>query len=293
MFTVRGLVAVGLVVVASGCAKTSSSPPVANVTFSANVTKVAIGSPVDLTYKFDVLPNAAITGDYLVFVHVVDVDGEMMWTDDHEPPVKTSLWKPGQTIGPYTRTRFVPKFPYSGPASVVIGLYKRDGGERLALSSAIADPKLEARHEYRVGQLEIAPANDTIKPTSGWYDLEGDQKEPENRWRWTQKSAVLSGPNPKKDVTLYVEFAAPADLFTPPQMVTIVANSRPVTTFAANNRERQLRRIPITASQLGSADTVEIRIDVDRTFMPSTISPESHDPRTLGLRIYNVFVDTR
>ena len=56
-----------------------------------------------------------------MFVHVVDTDDELMWTDDHNPPTPTTQWKPGQTIE-YTRTVFVPVFPYVGDATIQLGL---------------------------------------------------------------------------------------------------------------------------------------------------------------------------
>ena len=45
-----------------------------------------------------VAADAAPLGNRKVFAHFVDVDGEQMWTDDHDPPTPTSAWKPGQTI---------------------------------------------------------------------------------------------------------------------------------------------------------------------------------------------------
>ena len=53
-------------------------------------------------------------------VHVVDADEELMWTDDHNPPVPTTQWKPGQTVE-YTRTVFVPIYPYVGEATIQVG----------------------------------------------------------------------------------------------------------------------------------------------------------------------------
>ena len=50
-------------------------------------------------------------------LHVVDADDELMWTDDHDPPTPTTQWKPGQTIE-YTRTVFVPIYPYVGEAGL-------------------------------------------------------------------------------------------------------------------------------------------------------------------------------
>src|SRR5678815_1819324 len=123
MFRGRVIVAASLIAVASGCSKPVELPPVASVAFTASRPRVAIGSPVDLTYTFEVLPNAVINGDYTVFVHLIDARGDMIWADDHDPPVKTSQWKPGQKIGPYTRTRFIPPYRYIGQTSVVVGLY--------------------------------------------------------------------------------------------------------------------------------------------------------------------------
>ena len=286
-------VVVGQITLGSGCSKRVELPPVANVAFTANHSRVAIGSPVELTYTFEVLPNAVINGDYTVFVHLIDARGDMIWADDHDPPVKTSQWKPGQTIGPYTRTRFIPPFRYIGQTSVVIGLYKPGGDERLVLSSSASEESFAKVHEYKVGELEILPEMDNFKFGSGWYDLDGDPMTPDNRWRWTQRSATISLRNPKRDVTLYLEAAARTDAFTPPQTVTIVANGQPVTTFAADNAERVVRRIPISASQLGTGDIAEIRIDVDRTFNPSRLPVRSLDNRELGLLVFNLYVQPK
>src|SRR6187455_1316200 len=144
------IVAVGLIVLATGCSKRVELPPVANVSFAANHSRLAIGTPVEFTYKFDVLPGAAINGDYIAFVHVLDRRGDILWTDDHDPPVKTSAWKSGDTIGPYTRTVFVPANKYIGQATVVVGLYK-PGGERLTLASSASEERFAKVQEYKVG----------------------------------------------------------------------------------------------------------------------------------------------
>src|SRR6266487_926837 len=83
------------------------APPVATPTVTMNRDKAALGSPVDLTYKFAVAADARLAEDYRVMVHVVDVDDQLIFALDHNPPVPTSQWKPGQTIE-YTRTEFIP-----------------------------------------------------------------------------------------------------------------------------------------------------------------------------------------
>src|SRR5437667_9278643 len=86
--------------------KDAAAPPVATPTVIVTRAHAPLGSPLDITYKFDVAGNAHFAEDYRVMVHVLDSDDEMMWTDDHTPPVPTSQWKPGQTVE-YTRTVFV------------------------------------------------------------------------------------------------------------------------------------------------------------------------------------------
>ena len=62
-------------------------PPVATPSFSVKQTRVPLGSPVEVTYKFVVEKNAPpITENFRVFVHFLDADNERMWTDDHDPP---------------------------------------------------------------------------------------------------------------------------------------------------------------------------------------------------------------
>src|SRR5262245_32866600 len=84
------------VVAAGGCSrKEETAPCVATPQLTLGRDRAAIGSPLKLTYRFDVAQNAAITGDYWVFVHVLDDQGESLWGDDHLPSEATSTWKPG------------------------------------------------------------------------------------------------------------------------------------------------------------------------------------------------------
>src|SRR5262249_5625551 len=96
-----------LVVIASSCArKEPEAAPVATPSVTLNRDRAPLGSPIDITYKFVVADGARFDEDYRVMVHVLDTDEEMIWTDDHNPPVPTRQWKPGQTVE-YTRTIFL------------------------------------------------------------------------------------------------------------------------------------------------------------------------------------------
>jgi vacuolar-type H+-ATPase subunit C/Vma6 len=56
----------------------------------------------------------------------------------------------------------------------------------------------------------------------------------------------------------------------------------------------QLLRIPLKADTLGTGDTAELKIVVDKTYVPALIpAVNSKDPRELGVRVFHAFVDPR
>ncbi len=270
---------------AAACSTEDKTPPVATPTFTASKDKIALGGPVDFTYQFDVV--GPITNDFRVLVHVVNPDGDTIWIDDHDPAVPTSQWKPGQKIQ-YTRQVFLPVLPFTGEATVRIGLYK--GDERLPLQGA--EPN---QRTYKVATLQLLPQSENvfIIYKSGWN---APEFTPDNsrEWQWTQKSGTVNFKNPRKDVTLFLESDARVDLFTPPQQVSLVVAGKTIKTFAASSSVALLQRIPITAAELGSEDMVELRLDVDKAFVPAKLpGSNNQDIRELGIRIYHLFVDLK
>lgn len=264
----------------------NNEPPVATPSLTLNHQRVPIGSPLKMTYSFQVLENAKVDGDYSVFVHVLDPDGERLWGDDHSPAVPTSQWKPGQKVE-YTRTVFVPNYPYIGEAQIRVGLYNPASGKRLTLNATDA-----ARREYLLGKFQLQPQSENIFLIykEGWHPAEVAADNPASEWQWTKKTATLSFRNPKKDSIFYLEYDARIDLFTPPQQVTVRLNDQQIGSFAADSKERKLVTFPVTAAQLGSGDMASIVIDVDKTFMPSSTGG---DTRELGIRVFHAFVDPR
>jgi hypothetical protein len=282
----RRLLACALLVAAAACGGSDEATPVATPGFSASKTRIPLGSPVDLTYSFDV--TQAIGKDYRVFVHFLDSEGQQMWTDDHDPVVPTSQWKPGQKVQ-YTRTVFMPIFPYQGPATVTIGLYN--------------GPKLEDRlrlngdgkgREYKVATLELLPQSENIYLTfrEGWNPLEMAADAPSREWQWMKKTGTLAFRNPRQDVTLYLETDARPDLFPgAPQVVTLFVNGVEAHKFTADNKDPVLRRLRLSAAQLGTGETVELRLESDKAFVPAQTPGLGGDPRELSIRVYHAFVE--
>jgi len=266
--------------------KEPAAPPVARATITLNRDKAPLGSPLDMTYKFVVANDARFDEDYKVMVHVVDSDDQMIFAFDHMPPVPTTEWKPGQTVE-YTRTEFVPVYPYVGDATIQAGLYSTASQKRLPLSGDDV-----GQRAYRVARLQLQPQTENVFTIfkEGWHPSETAEHNSTVEWQWTKKSATLAFKNPKKDSVFYLDVDNPGGVFEEPQQVQIVVGGQVLDHFAVT-KQQTLHKIPLKADQMGSGDLVEIRIDVDKTFVPAlAAASSSKDPRELGVRVFHAFV---
>jgi hypothetical protein len=273
----------------AGCGETEdTTPPVANMQVSLSRPKVALGSPVEVTYKFTVEPNAPALGQRRVFAHFLDADDELMWTDDHDPPTPSTEWKPGQTIE-YTRSMFIPSYPYVGAAKIVAGLYSPGNNERLKLSNEDRGDR-----SYKVVDFELLPQTENIFVIykDGWHPAEvvtvGAGR---TEWKWTKKEATIAFRNPKRDVVLVLQLDNPATGPNAAQNVTVTIGDQTITTIPLSSQPAQVQKFPISAAQLGTGDMVEIKFTADKTFVPALESSmKSGDPRELGARFFHVFI---
>ena len=116
-------------------------------------------APFEIAYRWD--PGEAFAPaehEYLVFVHMVDDEGNIVAQDDHAPPVPTSEWSGGKPVE-YRRW-----FRFLDPISVdhvvvVVGLYDETGRVSLQGFERPAYPK--------VGSLEIRLDDDEGVPLRG------------------------------------------------------------------------------------------------------------------------------
>ena len=138
-----------------------------------------------------------------MFVHVLDPTGEQLWTDDHLPAPPTSAWKPGQTVE-YTRTVFVPNYPYIGEATVRLGLYTTARPEPPDAERAARSPEgipgrqvpasAAVREHLPYLQGWLAPGRGR-RPTTPRPNGSGRRRPRRSRSRI-----------PKKDSTFYLEY---------------------------------------------------------------------------------------
>lgn len=288
--TVTGWVGVLALVCTAACAPSAdTAAPVATPAVTLARPDAVVGGPIEMTFKWAVAPDAPpFPADGWVFVHFLDADGELLWTDDHEPPAGMAGWKPGTTVE-YARTTFAPKLPYVGELQIAAGLFSRGTGQRLPLQAVAL-----GQRSYDVGRLNLQLPGEALLVVfkEGWHateQAEGSARE----WQWSKGSATLAFRNPKRDAVLYLELDR-AGGFEEKQAVSLRLGEVVVDTFLLGPGEALLRKVPLTAAQLGSGDAAEVQIVVDRTFIPAELPGSgSRDGRELGVRVFRAFVEPR
>jgi hypothetical protein len=269
----------------------TDEPALATPTITVNHPRAALGSPIEVTYQFVVAAGAPrIDQRYRVFVHFLDSSGELMWTDDHEPPVPTTDWTPGKTVA-YTRTVFVPIYPYVGEATVRLGLYSDAQRRRVVLAG-----EDNGQRAYKVGTITLLPQSENVFLIykDGWHPAEVATDNAAVEWQWTKREGLISFRNPRRDATLFLHLDGRPDLAGRPQKVTVTLAGQPLETFDVATRDEVIRKIPVTAAQFGGADMVDLRLTVDPTFVPAQVpAAGSADQRELGVRIFHAFVEPR
>ena len=265
----------------------ANEPGVAKPSVKFSRTRIALGSPVDITYRFEVMSNARFDQDYYVMAHFLDGDDRLLSTDDHQPPTPTSKWKAGDVIE-YTRTVFLPIYQYVGDATFNVGLYSLKDQRRLPL-----DGENTGQRSYRVASLELLPQTENVFLVykNGWHPKEVSS---EVSWQWTKKTATLSFRNPKRDSVLYLHVDNPGTPFKEPQHIDVLLNGQPVETFDLPGNTELVHRTPLSAAQFGSGDVVEVEIQADKSYVPALLpASNSRDSRELGIRVFHVFVEPR
>ena len=250
-------------------------------------TELPIGSPLEMSYQWmidaQMLP---LQKDCTVFVHFLDQEGELVFTDDHAPPLPTSQWKPGEQVE-YVRTPFIPYSPIVGELKVKVGLYHIESRTRLTLVG-----KDEGRdNAYLVGKIKLFPEELKSLPVykDGWYDLEVASDDTFKEWIWSQKQAEVSFINPRRAAILYLHAYSPADELGSPQQITLYLNDQPLESWQLTSSEDFLRKITIKKDKLGKNNWIDIRIEVDKVFIPVEHG-KGEDTRELGVKVYNLLL---
>jgi hypothetical protein len=114
------------------------------------------GEPARVTLYFKVLE--AISEDYIIFVHVEDVDGRMERMNlDHKPAnglYPTTQWKPGETVKDEF-TLYLPPDTQTRAVNIWLGLWEPRTDTRMPLTN----PELvrnDGKHRIMLAQVPVA-----------------------------------------------------------------------------------------------------------------------------------------
>ena len=254
-----------------------------------NRVKAPLGSALEITYTWTVEPGAKkLDQNYWALVHFLDNHEVMLFSDDHQPEPSPSTWEPGKTYS-YTRTRFVPVYPYVGEVEVRMGLYPHPGrGERPAL-------KGEDRgfREYKVATLELLPQTENIFLVykEGWHNPETHPENPSVERTWTKKEALVSFKNPKKDVIVYLEGDTCVKCFTATPEMTVTVGNGVGLRFPIEGPQVYMKKIRVKAADLGTDEWVDLRLSMNESFVPKNLNPPlNNDDRELGFNVYHLTV---
>jgi hypothetical protein len=211
-----------------------------------------------------------------------------MWTDDHDASIPTTQWKPGQKIE-YTHTVFIPVYPYIGEAAIHMGLYSPITQKRVTLSGQDA-----GQRAYTVAKLQLLPQSENVFVVvkDGWHGPETPPNDSHTNGSGRGK-AVHAVFRTRGRIRFYLDLDNPSRTFPEGQRVQVKLTDQVLDDFVLMEH-RLLRKIPLTAAQLGSTDTVELLIEVDKTFVPALLpGSDNKDSRELGVRVFHWYIEPK
>jgi hypothetical protein len=252
-----------------------------------NRSRAPLGSAVEVTYTWQLEPSAKkLAQDHRAFVHFLDSHRVMLFDDDHVPVPPVGQWEPGKTYS-YTRTKFIPIYPYVGDVEMRVGLEPVARGERVALKAEDAGLR-----EYKVGTMELLPQTENIFLVykEGWHNPESSAQNPSLERTWTKRDALVSFKNPKKDVVVYLEADTNSKAFDQPPVLTVAVGNKTGLVVPIENSDVFLKKIRVKAADLGEEEWVDLRLSMNQSFIPKAKGVNATDDRELGLMVYHLYV---
>ena len=258
--------------------------------FASSRARPPLGSPVDLTYRFVVAADApAFDKDYRVHGALprlrrrADVDRRPRPADADEA---VEARADDRVHADHVRADV--SVHRARPRSS-IGLYRPgpDGGCRSPARTAASAPT-------RSGTLELLPQTENVFLIykDGWHQAEVAADNATVEWQWTKKVATICVPEPEAGRhVLPARRQSRAGVQRSRRRSTLLLGDQSSTRSRSSPKEEVIRRIPLTAAQLGTAEKVELRLEVDQTSCRRCCRRQSRDPRELGIRVFHAFVE--
>ncbi len=222
--------------------------------------------------------------DFNVFVHFWH-KSNLLFQDPHTPEVPTSQWEPNNEYS-YSRQIYIPAFIDEFDPNF-------KGDETLRLSVGFFSPydrTGESKQEILEEKLKVFPPPVGTPETvyeEGWYDLEINPEAYLKQWRWTTKSARCIIDNPFRDALLIIKGGVNPDA-VPGQKITFKINDMVLDEFIPEKDVFE-KSFNIKKEMLGDKEEFYLTFEVDKSFIPAQVFPDSTDERDLGIQISFVY----
>lgn len=227
---------------------------------------------------------AKLPKDYTVYVHFWH-GSNLLFQDDHTPPVPTTKWEPGQEYT-YQRRIYVPSFIDEFDPSF-------KGEEELKLVVGFYNPydrTGETKREILNRKLRVLPPPPDVPEIfyeKGWYDLEVDPQSPLKQWHWLGPEARCLIDNPGRDALLVIRGGVNKDVL-PNQKVIFKINDLVLDEFVPAEAVFE-KSYNIKKEMLGDQDEFSLIITTDQTFVPAKLNPQSKDERELAFQVSFIY----
>jgi hypothetical protein len=272
---------------AAGCGE---SAPRMDVRVEVRCTQQSLPAtgPLELTYFWQLAADAEAPGfDCLVYAHFRNADGDILWQDDHQPPVPTSRWRPGQTVE-YRRIHFIPDTAPAEEVTLTVGLYDQQGTEGKVI--------LAGRHGrapgYDAARLDVLPAGrlPIVIYDQGWYNQESKPGQLEGpTWRWCRREAVCWAELPGRPCSLFLEVQAPLQTLDPAQPVTLELEGVVLAFFEIDGPGPVVHKFRLPEQLTAGKECVRLVVRTDRAAQPQP-NGDAGEKRELGLRFFHLAV---
>jgi len=224
-----------------------------------------------------------VAQDFNVFLHFWHKNN-LLFQDDHTPEVPTTQWEPNNEYA-YSRRIYIPTFIDEFDPNF-------KGEETLRLSTGFFSPydPYESKQVILEEKLNVfAPPLDTPETVyeEGWYDLEIDSDSFLQQWRWTAKSARCIIDNPHRDALLIIKGGV-NQVAVPGQKIIFKINNLTLDEFVPDESVFE-KSYNILDEMMGDKEEFYLTIEVDKSFVPAKIFPDSTDDRDLGLQISFIY----
>jgi hypothetical protein len=283
--TTLALLAAGLLVLASlACQKKAQ---VKGIELTVNFSEKTLTDNLITDIQYDWKTNADYPKagtEMMVFVHFWH-GSNLLFQDDHVPPVPISQWEPGQEYK-YTRRIYIPSFIDEFDPTF-------KGDETLRLSVGLYNPYDRSggpRREVMATKLKVVPPPPDIPEIvyeKGWYDQEIDPNAPLKKWRWVGAEARCIIGNPHRDGLLVIRGGVNKEII-PDQKVIFKINDVVLDEFIPDQITFE-KSYNVKKEMLGDKDEFILTVGVDKTFFPSKVFPQNKDERELGCQISFIY----